>query len=711
MRISTKSLLLLLVSALALSGLFLIGEWGDRHSISPIATLCTIMVTYAVSGVALFRWWRIAGLVSGSKSAELAMERRIEERTRALRQEIEERKRAEHLNRGQKHVLEMLADPRDLTTEEVLQALADVVASRDQGWECSVYLVERRGRLMTLAASSGVHERMVDYFKSVGKDYPDVPECQAAFSGEMHIVEHLAKFDVPWSQALVSSGIFSVCSLPFCSSTSGRLTGVLTIYSRSRSCPTGAEVELMESAARLAALVVEHRSIRNQLVRAAYQDNVTELPNRRAGEQALEDALTAAKTNGQELAVVWVDINRFKHLNDHFGPAAGDHVLRTVGDRLKHHPLVTGAVARMGEDEFLVLIPGAPDSIDAIEIARRLNAAVSKPVFLDSARIDVSAGVGAAVYPQDGTTAKLLSRNADRAMTFAKASGEGYCVYTAAMSEEANETLKIEEGLSAALENNYLRLVYQPIFAADGRLINFEALLRFQHPELGNIPPSRFIPVAEETRLIVPIGNWVLREACRQLREWREAGLPSVGLSVNICALQFARDDFSDTVASVIEEYGIDPELITIELTESVLMGDYPSVVRQMKMLRQCGVHIAMDDFGTAYSSLSYLHLLPVDVLKIDRTFIEKLTEPEGTRPIVEAVISMAQKLGLTAVAEGVETEEQHAILEAAGCHQYQGFLFARPLERVDTDRCLRASRIHRFANPALDIDEEEAIA
>lgn len=711
MKLSTRLFILLLISVLALLGLFLVSEWVSQHSAPSPALLLALIASYVVSTVALFRWWHSADQVRGSKSVELAMERRIEERTRELRQEIEERKRAEHLNRGQKHVLEMLANPGNLTTEDILQSLAEVVASRDQYWECSIFVVERRGRIMNLAASSGVSDRLLSYFNAVGREFPDTPECQAAFSGEMHTVDHLGKFDVPWSRLLVGNGIFSVCSIPFCSASSGRLTGVLTVYSRSRSGPTSAELEMAESAARLAALVIEHRSIREQLLRAAYEDPVTGLPNRRAGEKALEDTIRTAQAGGQALALVWVDINHFKRINDHFGPAAGDHVLQTVAGRLKHHPLVTGSVARMGEDEFMVLIPGTEDSIDAIEIARRLSAAVSQPVYLDSTCIEVLAAAGAAMYPQDGATANMLSRNADFALSCAKASGVGFGVYSAAMSEEANQAQKIEEALRVALENKQLRLVYQPIYGANGQLVNFEALLRFQHPEMGNIPPARFIPIAEVTRQIVPIGNWVVRETCRQLHEWIAAGLPRVGISVNICALQFARDDFSDTVASALEEYGLDPSLITIELTESVVMADSASVIRQMNLLRQCGVHIAMDDFGTGYSSLSYLHRLPVDILKIDRSFIDKLVEPEGTRHIVEAVISLAQRLGLTAVAEGVETEEQHAILEAAGCHQYQGFLFARPLELVDAERCLRASRLHTFANPSLGTDDESAIA
>jgi EAL domain-containing protein (putative c-di-GMP-specific phosphodiesterase class I) len=287
-------------------------------------------------------------------------------------------------------------------------------------------------------------------------------------------------------------------------------------------------------------------------------------------------------------------------------------------------------------------------------------------------------------------------------MLRAKSSGESYCVFSPEMSEEANEAMEIEESLGVALEKNYLRLVYQPLYATDGELTGFEALLRFHHPRLGNIPPARFIPVAEETRLIVPIGNWVLREACQQLRSWHEAGLPRVRMAVNISVLQFARDDFADTVARTFSECGLEPEHLILELTESVIMEDYASVVSQMNLLRQCGVHIALDDFGTGYSSLSYIHRIPVDMLKIDRSFVERLAVPDGTRPIVEAVIAMAKHLGLHVVAEGVETAEQQHILQQAGCQGFQGYLFERPLPPDEAESCLRASITTPFAKPTI---------
>ena len=632
---------------------------------------------------------------------ELALERRVEERTRELRQEIEERKHLEQLQRSQCRILEMLSAPGDLKAEEILRFLAEGAASRNQSWSAAVHLLDRSGKTLQLAACSEVPEQLKNYFEAVASSFADCPECQASASGEMHIIEQVGEIGLPWSDLLAASGIHSVWSIPFSASGSTWLAGTVTIYSRSRTTPTAHELEVSENAARLAALIVEHRRLRSELIHNAYIDPLTGLPNRRAGVQAIEAAIANAATNRSAVAVLWLDINRFKRVNDQYGHEAGDHVLRTVAERLRRSPLNTGTVARMGEDEFMVVIPGTEDSLDTIEISRRLGAAIAKPIYAGSTRITVSSSIGSCIYPRDGATADILERNADYAVFRAKSSGDSYCVFSPSMSQEAGEVMEIEEALSVALEKRYLRLVYQPIYSREGELTAFEALLRFNHPKLGNISPARFIPVAEDTRLILPIGNWVLREACRQLKAWHDAGLPRVSMAVNISALQFARDDFADTVAAVFTECGLDPSHLVLELTESVVMEDYASVVSQMNLLRQCGVHIAMDDFGTGYSSLSYVHQIPVDVLKIDRSFIERLNDPDGTRPIVEAVIGMAQRLGLHVVAEGVETQEQQQLLQEAGCERYQGYLFARPLPPAEAESCLKASLTVPFAKPS----------
>jgi diguanylate cyclase (GGDEF)-like protein len=647
----------------------------------------------------------------GTLEMERTLELRVDQRTRELRQEVEDRRLSDHLNRGQKRILEMLADPGELQTEEILRFLTETVASRNQGWECALHLVEEPSKMLYLVASSDVNDSLKGYLKGVGHDFFDTPECQASASGETHLVEHLSEAGVPWANLLVANGIFSAWSVPFCGNGTSRLAGVLTVYARARSKPSSRELELVESAAKLAALTLEHRRIHNELAHHSFQDAMTGLPNRRAGEEAIGAAIKQASRRDESLAVLWIDINRFKRINDQFGHETGDHVLKTVAERLRRNPLSTGAVARMGEDEFLVLIPGTADSLDVVEIARRLGAAIARPIYAGSSKIVASASIGICVFPQNGVTVDMLERNAEFAMHRAKSAGELYCVFSQAMNQEAREAIEIEDALSVALERNYLRLAYQPLYAIDGELTGFEALLRFHHPRMGNISPARFIPIAEETRLIVPIGNWVLREACRQLRVWHDAGLPKVRMAVNISALQFARDDFADTVAGVFSDFKLSPEHLVLELTESVVMDDYEGVVRQMNLLRQCGVHIAMDDFGTGYSSLSYIHRIPVDVLKIDRSFVERLEDPEGTRPIVEAVISMAKHLGLHVVAEGVETVEQQSILSKAGCHGFQGYLFAKPLPPEEAERCLSASRTVPFANASSESGGGLAVA
>ena len=722
MKSTSRMFTLLLLSMVILVGLSIAGTWRIDHDpaivrartnqtqfeqartirnwISVIQGL-SLIVCGAMFALGAFQRDRAQEEENIRRASELTLERLVEERTRDLRHEVEERRLVEHLHNSQVRIVEMLSEPGDLKADEILRYLADSLASRSQGWMCAVHLLDPRSNSLQLAACSEGCEQLNGYLDAIGTGFADSPECQASASGEMHIVEHLGDVGLSWSESLAASGFSSAWSIPFSANGSSHLAGTLTVYSRSRVKPTARELEMTESAAKLAALIIEHRRLRSELIHNAYVDALTGLPNRRAGVQAIESTIARAATHRGSVAVLWLDINRFKRVNDQFGHEAGDHVLRTIAERLRRSPLNTGTVARMGEDEFLVVIPGTEDSLDTVEISRRLGAAIAKPIYAGSTRITVTASIGSCLYPRDGATAEILERNADYAVFRAKTTGEGYCIFSSAMSQEAGEVLEIEEALGVALEKKYLYLAYQPVYSKEGELTGFEALLRFQHPRLGNISPARFIPVAEDTRLIVPIGNWVLHEACSQLKAWHDAGLPRVSMAVNISALQFARDDFADTVAATFTECGLDPSHLILELTESVVMEDYASVVTQMNLLRQCGVHIAMDDFGTGYSSLSYIHRIPVDLLKLDRSFIDRLTDPEGTRPIVEAVIALAHRLGLNVIAEGVETPDQQRILQQAGCHAYQGFLFAKPLTPEQAESCLKASLTVPFAKPA----------
>lgn len=618
------------------------------------------------------------------------LEKRIDERTRELRCEVEERRRAEELNRGHKQVLEMLAGTSEHTIEDILNRLAASVASQRRSWECSIHLVE--GATLRLAASSEVSEKLKRYLASIGADFPDAPESQACASGQPCVTAKLTEARRPWSEMLVANGILSAWSMPIRVDAASSVAGTLTVYTRLQTSPSDRDLELLETAANLAGLVIAHRRIHAELMRNAYQDALTGVANRRAGELALASAIDRASRASESVGVLWIDLDRFKRINDQHGHSVGDEVLRTIADRLRVHPLVTGGVARMGGDEFLVLLTGESGRGDLTKSARRLEAEISLPIRVGATTVTTTASIGISAYPQDGTAIDILERNADFAMYRAKSAGSGTCLYSPALSAEVQDTIEMEEALSVALERNYLRVHYQPLFTSEGRLFGYEALLRFEHPKLGNVPPSRFIPIAEETRQIVPIGNWILREACRQLQTWRKSGLPPVRMSVNISALQFVRADFAENVEALLAETGLDPEYLTLELTESVVMEDYASVIRQMNLLKECGVRIAMDDFGTGYSSLSYIHRLPIDVLRIDRSFIDRIVEPEGTRPIVEAVIAMGRHLGLAIVAEGVETEEQHRILRQAGCQGFQGYLFARPVPAEQAERLLWAN-------------------
>jgi EAL domain-containing protein (putative c-di-GMP-specific phosphodiesterase class I) len=308
--------------------------------------------------------------------------------------------------------------------------------------------------------------------------------------------------------------------------------------------------------------------------------------------------------------------------------------------------------------------------------------------------LDVSASIGISLYPEDGETVDSLAQHADLAMYSAKFSNGGVMSFSPEMDREPAERRELEAELSRALEGGGFGIAYQPLCTPNGVLTGFEALLRFSSPRLGSVSPAQFIPVAEEAHLIVPIGEWVLREVCRQIKEWQMAGRPVTSIAVNISAVQFVRDDFADTVAMVLAEAGLAGKRLILELTESTVMRDFKTSAQQMQRLKRLGVRIAIDDFGTGYSSLSYLHRLPIDVLKIVRSFMETLNEPDGTLPIVEAVLSMAHTLGLRVVAEGVETEAQLTTLRECGCDLIQGYYFSWPVPPEEATALLASGRI-----------------
>ena len=422
---------------------------------------------------------------------------------------------------------------------------------------------------------------------------------------------------------------------------------------------------------------------RNQdLERLSRIDQLTNLPNRFGLQAISEQALERARRQGSELMVAFLDVDRFKTINDSLGHAAGDALLVEVARRLMETVRSTDTVARLGADEFVVVSENLNNDIDAGHMAERLHRSLASPMQLNGRELTVSASIGVSVYPADGNQINTLMRQADLAMYEVKRRGrDGWLFFTESMNRLIQERLSLEIDLRKSLENGDFRLYFQPQWDIHcQRLLGWEALLRWSHPQRGAVPPNTFIPVAEDTGLIAPLGEWVLLEACRTAVAWSGHGLEQCRLSVNLSARQFALPRLEEKIDQVLERSGFPAHRLELEITETVLMEDPQRAINLLRRLKEKGIHIAIDDFGTGYSSLSYLLSFPIDRLKIDRSFVStSLTDPNGAA-IVTAIISLARSLGITTIAEGVETEDQRLFLLQQGCDEVQGYLMGRPM-------------------------------
>jgi diguanylate cyclase (GGDEF)-like protein len=424
------------------------------------------------------------------------------------------------------------------------------------------------------------------------------------------------------------------------------------------------------------------RAMRLQMTHSAQHDFLTGLPNRMFLHDRVNQAIAMARRHMKKVAVLFLDLDGFKHTNDSLGHPIGDKLLQSIGARLVNCVRGTDTVSRQGGDEFVVLLSEMERSVDAAITAKRMLQAVAASHPIDNHDLHVTTSIGVSVYPDDGLDAETLIKNADTAMYQAKEDGrQTFRFFKPAMNVRAVERHSIEESLRRALERQEFALHYQPkINLQTGEITGAEALIRWSHPIRGPIPPAQFIPVAEECGLILPIGNWVLREACRQARAWSDAGLPLGTIAVNISAMEFRDENFLDGVFAILKETGLDPRALELELTESVLMKHAESTESILKSLRASGVRLAVDDFGTGYSSLSYLTKFPVDALKIDQSFIRQIATASGDTTIVIAVIGIARSLNLRVIAEGVETQPELAFLQTHQCDEAQGYYFSRPV-------------------------------
>lgn len=435
--------------------------------------------------------------------------------------------------------------------------------------------------------------------------------------------------------------------------------------------------------------ITDRKLAEEQIEFHAYHDVLTNLPNRKLFTDRLTLALFHARRNETALAVMFIDVDHFKVINDTLGHNAGDELLLAMADRIPKSVREGDTVARMGGDEFTLLLPDLRYPEDAAKIAENVLSRIEQPVTISNRELYVTASIGIALYPTDGNDAETLLKNADSAMYLAKESGRNnYQLCTAAMKVRAQERLSLEHALRHALERGEFRLNFQPLVnLVKGRVTGLEALIRWHHTERGLILPDEFIPLAEESRLIVPIGEWVLREACWHAREWTRDGMPDVRVSVNLSARQFQQRDLIVSVREALAETGLNPEHLELEITESTAMQNAEFTIDVLRELREMGITISIDDFGTGYSSLNYLKRFPINTVKIDKAFVRDVTTDLGDAAIVNAVIGIAHSMNLRVIAEGVETREQLEFLRQRRCEEMQGFLFSEPLPVEDIRR------------------------
>jgi diguanylate cyclase (GGDEF)-like protein len=444
------------------------------------------------------------------------------------------------------------------------------------------------------------------------------------------------------------------------------------------------DLELLRVLANVISDAIKKVETEREINELAYFDTLTGLPNRILFNNRLEKAMALAKRNRRFLGVIFIDLDGFKEVNDTLGHNWGDHLLQCIAKRLLGCVRKYDTVARFGGDEFLVMVPQLSRREDLEEIAKKILAVFLQPVIMEEQEVFVNASCGIAIYPEDGETGSMLIKNADLAMYEAKKHGKGQFVFCSEkMKHSLVEKMYMTNSLYRALEKNELFLHYQPQVSANSQeIVGFEALLRWNHKKLGAIAPSEFIPIAEKTGLINSIGEWVLLTACAQNKAWQDAGLAPVQMAVNLSVEQFRTDDLESIVRNCLAETGLDPRYLELEITESIAMKESGDIANCLHKLKDMGVSISIDDFGTEFSSLSRLKDLPVDRIKIDMQFIQGIAVNPKDESIIEVMIHLAKKLGLKVIAEGVETETQLGFLKDEDCDEIQGYYYYKPLSK-----------------------------
>jgi diguanylate cyclase (GGDEF)-like protein len=521
-----------------------------------------------------------------------------------------------------------------------------------------------------------------------GSKYPMVE--QFPVEPRAAVCDDIEAADAPGRASALRRGFRAYVVLPL--TFSGNALGALLLYARAKDVFDEEEMRLLHELAGDIAFALHHLAQKARMDYLAYHDSLTDLPNRSLFVDRLGQALIAARRDKRFAAALFLDLERFRMVNESFGRPAGDDMLREVALRLSKAARDQDTVARVGADHFAMAVAGFDNPGETVHwLLERLGQAFAQPVTIDGVELRVTMKTGIAVFPTDGESTEALCANAETALNRAKQSGQRHLFYASEMNARVAESLALENRLRRAIEDGRLALHYQPkVDVRSGELAGLEALIRWQDPELGAVPPAKFVTLMEETGMILVAGRWALKRAVEDIRRWQSLGLDVPRTSVNVSAIQLRQKDFVDSVLEAIAAFGRDKPLLDVEITESVLVEDIEETTRKLQILRRAGVEISVDDFGTGYCSLSYLARLPVDVLKIDRSFVVRMRDAGYPRNIVAMIVSLAHALGLKVIAEGVEDDEQVRLLRDLGCDQIQGYLVSRPVPADEIEKILQ---------------------
>ncbi|ALS96836.1 putative bifunctional diguanylate cyclase/phosphodiesterase [Lacimicrobium alkaliphilum] len=615
------------------------------------------------------------------------------ELTASLKDEIRQRKWAEALHAGQYQILELIT--ANIPLKQVLRQLTTWVEGHGNGALASIVLLAEDGDTIADCLAPSLPEEYSQALIGL-KIGPNTGSCGTAMYRNEPVTVTDISNDPLWTdyRELALKHDLRACWSTPVTSPSGQVLGSFAIYYHQPRSPDDELQDVVAGAVHLAGIAIERARSEERIHYMAHHDDLTGLPNRTQLQDRIDNAIERARRNNTRTAVMMIDLDRFKHVNDSLGHHTGDEILKEVAERLTHCVRASDTIARLGGDEFVVNLPEIKQEYSVSMVANKIMQQLETPFFIRNQQLQLGASIGISIYPEDGDDAQDLLRTADTAMYAAKQSGRGqYCYFTHELHEAANKHIVLLSQLQRAIKNDEFCLYFQPLYRlSDDTLVGAEALLRWQHPERGLLAPGQFLFMLEEHGLMADVGNWVLQQGCAQMAHWLQQGHKHVRLSINLAADQFYRGNLVEEVEHALNHNKLAAEYIMLEFTETVLLRSSDSIIAAMKALKKMGVKMSLDDFGTGYSSLSYLHSFPVDQLKIDRSFIQATGDKKTTLDIVTSIISLAKSLGMQSVAEGLETREQKALMRKLKCDYGQGYLLGHPMSAEDFSRLLKRS-------------------